>query len=111
MLEAYRRDGSLPARQAFARSIGNHRVDPHLLQQAQTRLRGLRAPADGPLLPTPPSDWVGLPTKGTVKLFVLLVDFNDYPHSEPANATTTVQARIFGEGDAAAAAPTRAWPI
>jgi M6 family metalloprotease-like protein len=106
MLEAYRRDGSLEARKAFARQMGNHRTDPNLLQATQARLQRLAGSApDGRILPLPPSAWRGMPTKGAVKLFVLLVDFSDYPHNDILNPTASVQARVFGDGDSAAAAP------
>jgi M6 family metalloprotease-like protein len=105
MLEAYRKDGSLRTRQAFARQLGNHRVDPELIQRATARLRGTIAPALEPVAPTPPLAWRGMPTKGTVKMFVLLVDFNDYPHDDTLNPVAAVQARIFGDGDARTTAP------
>ncbi len=106
MLEAYRRDGSLEARRAFARAVGNHRPDPQLLQAARERLLRLAGPVPGArILPLPPPAWRGMPTKGPVKLFVLLVDFSDYPHNDTLNPTASVQARIFGDGDAVAAAP------
>ena len=106
MLEAYGRDGSLEARQAFARQMGNHRLDPNLLQAAKDRLQRLAGAApETRILPVPPPAWRGMPTKGAVKLFVLLVDFSDYPHNETLNPTASVQARVFGDGDAVAAAP------
>jgi M6 family metalloprotease-like protein len=106
MIEAYRRDGSLEARKAFARQIGNHRVDPNLLQSAKARLQQLAGPASGtPVRPIPPSAWQGMPTKGSVKMFVLLVDFSDYPHNDALNPTASVNARIFGDGDSAAGSP------
>ena len=104
MLEAYEKDGSLAERQAFARRLGNHKVDPALAQDAQARLLRLTDPGSHTFLPTPPSGWRGMPTKGTPKMFVLLIDFSDYP-ADPVNTVAAVTARTFGDGDLQQAAP------
>ena len=45
----------------------------------------------------PPSGWRGMPTKGTVKVPVFLVEFPDAPH-DPSQTPTDVQAKMFGNG-------------
>ena len=104
-IEQYRRDGSLPARIRAARELENHRPDPILVQRAARRLALLADPEkashDRPIPPGP----TDMPTKGNVKIPVLLIDFSDYPHDEARNSLAAVQARIFGNGDSAAPFP------
>lgn len=46
-----------------------------------------------------PSDWKGgLPSIGTVKVVVLLVDFPDYPHL-PEQTVDCVKSKFFGDGN------------
>ena len=99
-LARYRLEGSMEQRIRAARDLGNHRIDPAVAARAALRLQALadRAPA-------PPPAWAGMPTKGNVKMLVLLVDFSDYPHDEIRNSPGQVQARIFGNGDSAATPP------
>lgn len=104
--EQYRRDGTLQERIRAARALGNHRVDPELAARAAARLAVLSVPGrQQGAAPTPPPAWSGMPTKGLVKMLVLLVDFSDYPHDETRNSVAKVQARIFGAGDTATVAP------
>ncbi|MBI1751086.1 MAG: M6 family metalloprotease domain-containing protein [Acidobacteria bacterium] len=109
MLKRYREDGTLQQRIAFAKEIGNHRADPQLLQDAQRRMQelasahGVNLPAST-LAPTPPSAWRGLPTKGSPKMFILMIDFSDYP-ADPVNTLSAVASRAFGDGDGVQPAP------
>lgn len=109
MVRQYQADGSWQRRVAQAERIGNHRVDPWLVHDAQRRLRELSLAkgvslAGAPDLPTPPAAWRGMPTTGTPKMFILLIDFSDYP-ADPANSVAAVTARSFGDGDGVQAAP------
>ena len=45
----------------------------------------------------PPTGWRGMPTKGTVKIPVFLVDFPDAPHN-PSQTAVDVQSKMFGDG-------------
>jgi M6 family metalloprotease-like protein len=45
----------------------------------------------------PPPGWRGLPTKGTVRIPVFLVDFSDAPH-DPNQTAVDVQSKMFGNG-------------
>ena len=40
-----------------------------------------------------------MPSKGTVKMLVLCIDFSDYPHDDTNNSVAKVKARILGDGD------------
>jgi len=102
MLEQYRKDGTLKARIAAAKAMGNHRVEPELLEAAKYRLKRMVAPkGESDLLMTPPPAWSGgLPSTGTPKVLVVCIDFPDYPHSETKNSAAILQNRIFGSGDA-----------
>ena len=46
----------------------------------------------------PPPGWRGLPTTGTVRIPVFLVNFSDAP-SDPSQTVADVQAKMFGNGD------------
>lgn len=109
MVRQYQADGSWKRRVEQAERIGNHRVDPWLVQDAQRRLRELSAArgvslAEAPDVSAPPSAWRGMPTTGTPKMFILLIDFSDYP-ADPANTVSAVTSRTFGDGDGMQAAP------
>jgi len=103
----YRQSGEWAHRTAFADAIGNHKVRPDLLHRA---LRNARRTALSPsgLSPesadrmvqplAPPRALAGMPTKGNVKVFALLIDFPDYPH---ANASSYINDRLFGAGNPA----------
>lgn len=99
-LAVYGKDGTLAQRAAFAKKIGNDKFSPAAVARLKNQLRvrslmqrGLsRAQA---ISMAPPPAWGGLPTSGTPKMFVLLIDFNDYAH---ANSSDTMNTRIFGAG-------------
>lgn len=87
----------------FARQIGNHQINPYLLRQAIIRTareyyieKGIPEAQIAralPILPAPPPDWRGLPTKGNIKIFALLIDFPDENHF---NSATTINDGLFG---------------
>jgi M6 family metalloprotease-like protein len=99
----YAQDGTLAARVAAARAFGNHEADPTLAAQLQNRLERLRLKAAGKsdaeidsILPSFPSGMrPGLRSKGTNKIFALLLDFPDYPATVPS---ATIDAALFGDG-------------
>ncbi|WP_417910304.1 M6 family metalloprotease domain-containing protein [Candidatus Electronema sp. PJ] len=101
-IDQYKKDGSLPERQKAARAIGNHKMDPALAAKANYKLRRLAYQAAGKsakeidqILPAPPPAWQGMPSTGDVKMFVLLIEFNEYPHIA-ADTQPDVHSRIFG---------------
>ncbi len=92
----YKEDGSFKERAQRARALGNHRVNPALVQRATYRLRteqwrqGLLAEP-----PTPPPAWRGMPTTGTVRILALLIEFTDYTHT---NTPASIDAKLYGDG-------------
>ena len=107
-IERYKRDGTLAARIAQAKSFGNHRMAPRLVSRKRERLGrealSLRATKDFPSravtrIAAPPPAWVGMPTQGTVKILALLIAFNDYP---AVSTAATIAARLFGDGQGGA---------
>jgi M6 family metalloprotease-like protein len=95
-LEHYRTDGSLPARLARARRLGDDRLIPGMLRAAVQRARRAELGAGG--LTLPPPAWRGMPTTGTVNVLVVPICFSDYPWY---TSQQQLQARLFGSGDAA----------
>jgi len=100
----YRQSGEWAHRTAFADAIGNHKVRPDLLHRALRKARRTALSSSGfsgesvdrmapPL--APPRALAGMPTKGNVKVFALLIDFPDNPH---ANASSYINDRLFGTG-------------
>jgi len=95
--------GDLTDRNDFAESIGNHRADPVRLREALIRTarkhleaRGMTEPQINLMapIPTPPSGWVGMPTRGNVHTFALLIEFQDYLHT---NSQNTINTSLFGQ--------------
>ena len=104
-IEELRQKGVLESRVEFAKGTGNHKIDDYLLKKAISKLRRGLLQSKGMSideidnispLPAPPSDWQGMPTTGDIKIFALLIDFNDYPR---VNSQTDVNNKIFGNGD------------
>ena len=95
-LEKYRKDGTLKAKVERARRFGNHRARPDVVRRLFDRL-GV-APADGegtPRRTAPLPDWQGMPTTGTNKVLIFLIDFPDYPHTK---SYALVSNKVFGAG-------------
>ena len=102
-MDQYLRDGSYSARLQKALALGNNRIDPALLRNFRARLSGLiprtKDAGIGDRLgdqTLPSGRRNGLPTKGSVKIFALLIDFPDYP---AVNAAAAINAKLFGDGD------------
>ena len=103
-IERYKLDGSMAARVARAKALGNHKI-PQLarerLNAKLVRLSGSRtslAPRTASAsLQAPPTSWRGLPTRGTVKVLALLISFSDYAGTTPV---PTIESRLFGSGSA-----------
>lgn len=76
-IETLKQNGEFQKRQAFAKKLGNYKL----------KLKGRGEKVDGAK---------GLPTSGTPNIFVLLIDFSDYPHTIDASV---IKSMIFGEGE------------
>ncbi len=100
----YRADGSLASRIARAHALGNDQTDPGLLSVLRERVERLRVMRrnDLGLDQVEPVFPFGirprLASKGTNRIFALLIQFPDYPSKTPAG---TIDAGLFGDGDAA----------
>jgi len=100
-------DHTFAQRLAFARALGNDRVEPGLLEDFRARLERLRLKSLGMseaeidrIMPAFPAGIrPGLRSKGTSKIFVLLIDFSDYPSSQTRDS---IHGKVFGDGDASA---------
>jgi len=102
----YIQDGSLAARVAAAKEFGNDRAHPGLVREFQIRFDRARRQALG--LPDfedglSSSASAGQPlidgqlgSQGIKKVFVLLIDFSDYPAS---NSPASIQGKLFGAGE------------
>jgi M6 family metalloprotease-like protein len=102
-IKQYKHEGTWEARQQAALAIGNHKMKPTLAAKANYKLRRLGYEAAGKnvqeidrILPAPPSAWQGMPTTGNVKMFVLLIEFSEYPHIV-ADTQSAVHSQIFGQ--------------
>ena len=92
----YKQDGSFSARMDFVKELQNHRFHPGLIRR---NIMGLRSEGRLPLQrgeeKNLPYD-TGLPSHGSPKILVLLIEFPNYPHeTDPA----VVEQKVFGEGD------------
>jgi len=104
-IEELEKRGALQSRIEFAKTLGNHKIDDYLLKRAISNIKRSLLQSKGMSfddvdnispLPAPPLGWSGMPTKGDIKIFALLIDFNDYPH---VNSQTDVHNKLFGNGD------------
>ena len=100
-IREYKDDGTWAKRLQDAYAIGNHKMDPELAVRADYKLRDLYYQASGQSskatdqLLAPPPAWQGMPTTGNVKLFVLLLEFNDSLHIS-SDDQPSVGNQIFG---------------
>ncbi len=101
-IEKYERDGSLTARAARARALGNHRLSAGSGERIRERLRSVsgdkvfRARGASTAAAGPPRAWGSLPSIGTVRILVLLISFPDFP---PATPPDVIESSLFGDGD------------
>ena len=89
---------------AFVRKMGNHKIDPALFEKAISdtardyyRENGMSSKQVQTLVPqsSTPLRWQGMPTKGDVRIFALLIDFSDFP---AANTVADINSQLFGSG-------------
>jgi M6 family metalloprotease-like protein len=102
-LEKYKRDGSLAARIADAKALGNHLVSEGLVTRAHDKLKRMFlqmegvTPSEIDQILAPPPAWRGMPTSGTVKVLALLIAFSDYPPNS-SDTVSSIQSKLFGDG-------------
>jgi len=93
-LDAFVKDGSYARRAEFVRQMGKHKVRPDVARRTLARLNQLAGdPKNLDKAPLP--RWQGMPTTGTNKVLVLLIDFPDYPH---VNDASLIVNKLFGDG-------------
>lgn len=104
-IEQLQASGELENRRKFAEEIGNNRIDPELVKKAvnKAKRKALEqqgfAPGDVDQMTgtyAPPPAWSGMPTTGSVKIFALLIDFNEYP---AVTSLANVHNMLFGAGN------------
>lgn len=89
MIEQYKQDGTLAQRIEDAKMIGNHRLASKFINKLHPDRMPIEE-VEQPTVMTPPPAWRGMPTTGTVKVLVLLIDFADTPHiASDTNAVIT----------------------
>jgi M6 family metalloprotease-like protein len=102
-IQQYRADGTWAQRTADARAFGNHLVDPKLLERMKYNTQRQILASEGvsqrqiDQTLAPPSNWKGLPTKGTDKILILLIAFADTPPIATDTQAAMVN-KIFGSG-------------
>jgi hypothetical protein len=103
-LQSYANDGSLNSRIRNALALENHVVAPDLVRDFHAQIERIRliqagsteadlAQASG----AAPVARNVLQSKGTVKVFALLISFPDYPATQ---SPESIASKLFGEGDA-----------
>ena len=100
----YRLDGTFAARLRNAEVFGNHLVAPELVFDLGRRLARVRMDASGTArggdsssaLSLPSGTRNVLPSKGSDKVFALLIQFPDYP---AVNSRDAIVSKLFGDGD------------
>ena len=103
-VDRFKTDGSFAKRMETALKIGNNKTSPYLTWKLQQKNADMLKNLSGTGINTqqksnlPPPYRRGIPTKGTVKMLVLLIDFPDYPHT--TNQTVEdISSKMFGNGD------------
>ncbi len=101
-LEQYKKDGSLAGRIAAARDLGNNIPSPALAAKLKRQAEIIRLMSQGYTKDraasfAPPPAWKGFPTTGNRKMFILLIDFDEY---SAAYSSSAVNSMIFGDGSA-----------
>jgi M6 family metalloprotease-like protein len=98
----YKLDGTLAARIAQARALGNNKIPQRIRERFNTKLARLASGRNGVSVRAasstslaPPRAWEGMPTTGTVRILALLISFSDYPGT---TAPATFESRLFGSG-------------
>jgi M6 family metalloprotease-like protein len=92
-IERYRAEGTLASHIAAAKRFGNFHITPWLARNFNNKLQRLAGNPEYPIKPTPPPAWRGMPTKGTVRVLSILVDFSDAAHISQASS---IESRLYG---------------
>lgn len=93
-IEEFKKDGTFEKRLEFANRLGNDKVSPDLIQRKSKECEALSKGEKFDVKSFPYK--TGLPSQGSPKIFVLLIDFSDYPHTQ---TQTSISEKLFNEGD------------
>lgn len=93
-LKRYHTDGTLAERIDAGKARGNHRVRPDVAARTLQRLQNMSSDRK---VNAPLPAWQGMPTTGTNRILILLVEFPD--HAKRFDASNIDNA-VFGDGDA-----------
>ncbi|MCX5894372.1 MAG: M6 family metalloprotease domain-containing protein, partial [Proteobacteria bacterium] len=95
-IDQYRQDGSLAERMEFVHSLLNHRFHPSLIERKTARMKALQDGVDINNIAVQSFPYkTGLPSHGKPKIFVLLIEFPDYPHTQDKSV---FENKLFGSG-------------
>jgi len=93
-IEKYKKDGSLAKRLQFAEKYQNYKVHPDIIKRLKAKFQ---AEKEGKKFdPRSFPYQTGLPSHGSPKIFVLPIEFPDYPHTQDVSR---FQNYLFGDGD------------
>ncbi len=92
-LVTLRKDGVLAERIEFGRFLGCYEIHPDLIARKQAQLSALKEGSAFDIKSFPYK--TGLPSHGNPKVFALLIDFPDYPHTNDYSVFNT---KLFGYG-------------
>ena len=95
-IEQMRKAGTLKKQIERAKAYGNHKISTELAAKTLAKLKALTNPSDKSFTPLP--NWQGMPTEGTNKILVFLIDF---PDANNANSYDSITNQLFGAGDPA----------
>lgn len=105
-IEHLRTTGELNNRVQLAKQFGNHKPDSYVLKSAINRTQrmvlqmlGKTTEEINRMIPVmaPPPAWRGMPTTGNIRIFALLIEFQDYTHT---NSQVFIHNNLFGTGTA-----------
>jgi M6 family metalloprotease-like protein len=102
-VQQYKADGTWEQRVADARAFGNDTTDPVLVERMKYNTQRLALESQGmsraeiDKILAPPPAWRGMPTKGTVKVLILMIAFADMP-PVATDTQPTMVSKIFGTG-------------
>lgn len=95
-IEKYKQDGTLEDRIKFAQDLGTDQVDPSLFKNYKARMENLLSLEPKSAMPAFLIN--DMPSTGTVRLPVLIVDFSDAP-STLTMTTEQIQSQLFNPED------------
>ncbi len=93
-IEKLKKEGLFESRLEFVNRIGNHNFDSDLVNRFKQKILALQKMQVQAL----PPGRVGMPTTGVVRIFALLIEFQDYAHTV---AATTIDDMLFNDGNPA----------